>query len=353
MTDSANEADVREEIAAPLLTEMGYKRGTSNDIAREFPLAYERQFLGRKKSTDPALRGRADYIMTVAGAGRWVLETKPAGTPIDKECIDQALSYARHPEVAASYAVIANGETLEIFGANRSSLAAPLAKFRITDVHSLAKQVANILSPAAIRRDCSPPVVDLGQPIANGLRSRVVILRGEIWHESYTSSLNVPMPAPAIAQLDESLKRLHGLHIAITGGEIWRDETSRIRAKLRWAYPHVAMQQFALDKQLMDVEYVSLDDAISSSPATPTVFDVVGGVSLTQGESIFDIAHWRTEFVGTDMSIAFAGQATGFISEGLFSGAISTRHICTLPRAPEFCLAITMCGTISIEVDRR
>ena len=41
----ANETDVREEIATPMLAALGYERGTVNNIAREATLAYERQFL--------------------------------------------------------------------------------------------------------------------------------------------------------------------------------------------------------------------------------------------------------------------------------------------------------------------
>ena len=46
---NANETDVREEIAAPLLAALGYERGTANNIAREATLIYERESLGRRK----------------------------------------------------------------------------------------------------------------------------------------------------------------------------------------------------------------------------------------------------------------------------------------------------------------
>src|SRR5690242_8296799 len=94
-----NEADVREDIAAPLLRALGYVRGTENDITREHFLRYEALQLGRKKSNDLPLGGKADYLLTVAGAGRWVLETKPPDEAIDLNTIDQTISYARHPEV--------------------------------------------------------------------------------------------------------------------------------------------------------------------------------------------------------------------------------------------------------------
>lgn len=112
--EGANETDVREEIASPFLAVLGYKRGTCNDIARELVLTYERQFLGTKKPTDPPLRGRADYVLTVIGAGRWVLETKAPNEPIDGDAIEQAMTYARHPEVSASYSVVLNGVRLTV-----------------------------------------------------------------------------------------------------------------------------------------------------------------------------------------------------------------------------------------------
>ena len=107
--DGGGASDVRAEIAEPFLAALGYKRGTANDIARERTRKYQRHFLGRKKSTDQPRRGYADYILSVHGAGRWVLETKAPNEPIDIDAIDQAISYARHPEVAASYSAVLNG----------------------------------------------------------------------------------------------------------------------------------------------------------------------------------------------------------------------------------------------------
>ena len=54
--EDTKEVDVREEIVAPLLLLLGYQRGTENDIRREEHLSYDRQFLGRKKKSDPPLR---------------------------------------------------------------------------------------------------------------------------------------------------------------------------------------------------------------------------------------------------------------------------------------------------------
>ena len=69
--NSLNETDIREEIIAPLLRYLGYRSGTSNNIIREQPLSYPKEFLGKKKKNDPILRGRADYICDVKGQVKW------------------------------------------------------------------------------------------------------------------------------------------------------------------------------------------------------------------------------------------------------------------------------------------
>lgn len=90
--NGANETDVREEIATSLLAALGYQHGTANNIARELPLSYSHKFLERNTATDPPLRGRADYILSVIGAARWVLEVKAPNEDIDADAIDRALS---------------------------------------------------------------------------------------------------------------------------------------------------------------------------------------------------------------------------------------------------------------------
>ena len=166
-----NEADIREDIAMPLLQSLGYRAGTANDIIREKKLEYAREFLGRKKNTDPPLRGRADYILTVLGAGSWILETKAEDMEIDRDAIEQSITYARHPEVAGTYAAILNGKRFVAFHNTQRSNDTPLIDVSFENVTALANAVVSTLSPNAIRHDCSPPRVDLETPLATGLRS--------------------------------------------------------------------------------------------------------------------------------------------------------------------------------------
>jgi hypothetical protein len=202
--DAANEADVREEIAAPLLAGLGYRRGTANNIRREVPLKL-RMFLGRKKSSDKILRGVADYILYVTGIWRWVLETKAPNIAIGIDAIEQAVTYARHPEVSGSYAAILNGRRFVLMRNSQSSNEPPILDIEVISVENLIRQLESTLSPAALRRDLRPIIIDTNRPIADGYRSRVDILKGSI-----TSSEAKAYCSPEMPQMMQAL----GLHCA-------------------------------------------------------------------------------------------------------------------------------------------
>jgi predicted type IV restriction endonuclease len=176
--DDANETDVREEVATPLLSALGYERGMRNDILRELTLSYGRVFLGRKKNNNPPLRGRADYVLSVTGAARWVLEIKAPKEEITKETIEQAISYARHPEVSVTYAAILNGKRFVVMHNSQRSTDEPLVNIDVSSPHELAERVRGLLSPASIKRDCSPPIVDLRRPLVDGFRANANITGG-------------------------------------------------------------------------------------------------------------------------------------------------------------------------------
>jgi Type I restriction enzyme R protein N terminus (HSDR_N) len=349
----ANETDVREEIATPLLAALGYQRGTANDIAREQPLSYSRKFLGRKKATDPPLRGRADYILSVIGVARWVLEVKAPNEDIDADAIDQALSYARHPEVSAFYAVVLNGRRLTVHRMSQWPTDPPLADLEVTDPQELASRLQSLLSPAAIRRDCSPPMVDLAQPLAEGLRSYAAVCGGQIQHRDFKFAINTSLPPQQLAQLNEMGRRLNGLIVAVTGGVVRRDENSRIRAKLAWSAPHDALVQFALDKKLMDVEFIALAEQISVDPEHPTVFDMISEVAVAPGDVMFDIVRWQTQTAGIAMHMQYQSQATGFIADGAFKGTYDARYVSSFPLLPGVRMEMELGGDFNVLIDYR
>src|SRR5690606_15162772 len=114
-----NETDVREEVLAPLIRMLGYRSGSKDNVVREQSLRYPRAFLGRKNTKkDPILRGKADYILEVGSTVRWVIEAKSPDVEIDFDSVEQAYTYANHPEIRAVYFALCNGKRFVVFQTN-------------------------------------------------------------------------------------------------------------------------------------------------------------------------------------------------------------------------------------------
>jgi len=172
-----NEADVREEILAPLIRRLGYRSGTEHNVIREQSLRYPRAFIGRKDSKkDPILRGVADYILEAGileagSAVRWVIEAKAPDVEIDIDTIEQAFTYANHPEVRAVYFALSNGKKLIVFQTNRGPESDPILSITYDQLYSQYQSISSLLSPISILRDHQEIEADLGNPIGDGLRS--------------------------------------------------------------------------------------------------------------------------------------------------------------------------------------
>ncbi len=347
-----NETDVREDIAIPFLKTLGYARGTENDITREHFLRYDALQLGRKKTNDLPLGGKADYLLTVAGAGRWILETKGPDEEIDVDTIDQTISYARHPEVCGHYAAILNGHRFVLFDRSKSSNDPPLIDTPVTSGEALAQTLEALLSPTSIRRDCGPPVVDLAKGLAKGFRSRADIIGGQVTHVSNRWDIPAYLPQQFRDMATAETARLPGVISTVKGGRIWRDDSSRIRAQLHWNLPHEALNSFWKASKIEDFEYVCLGDTISNIPENPTVFEVLAAFRVEAGQPIFNVLKWSSQIAQFPMETTIAGQATGFLQGDTFAGIATTQHVMRLPAIPD---PIVFHGemTFSVRVDTR
>jgi hypothetical protein len=338
-----NESDVREDVAMPMLRALGYAAGTANDVVREKTLEYEKDFLGRKKPTDRPLRGRADYILTVLGAGSWTLEVKAQNVDIDRNAIEQAITYARHPQVSGSYAAILNGKRFVVFHNTQRSTDDPVIDLPVSDPLDLARALEGTLSPISIRHDCSPPKVDLQMPLAKGYRSCAEISKGSIVYDEFIWRSTIALPKETAAILDETCRRMSGLRVSATSGWIKRDSQSRIKIQLEWALPNDDLRKFAQQKQFLNMECVSLSSTISDDPLHPTIFHVVGKVHIEAGDTLFDMATWNTKTADIDEIMAYSGQATGFLEGGIFKGSVEAKYELRYPKIPK--LQIIQTGT--------
>lgn len=348
--DKANETDVREDLASPFLAALGYARGTENNIDRELTLRYDYHYLGRKKAHDRPIVGRADYVLSVLAAARWTFEIKAPNQPLDNNAIEQAISYARHPEVAAHYAVLTNGLDFLVFQATARADSQPLAHLAVTTPQQLADELQGLLGPDAIRRDCSLKPVDLNKPIAPGLRSTAILTGGTITYDevAWESSLNLPQLKP---QFDEVSRILTGFKSHLTTGNVRRDDNSRIIAQLEWAVPHEKLQQFQIDKGFAQFQYVALSDTLSTDVNNPTVFDFAEEINLAEGEEIFHPQRWETQTLGATVAMLMTGTGAGYYHDNTFEGTFNVIYQQTVPAVPGLVVYNFFEGRFEFSVD--
>jgi hypothetical protein len=273
--DRMNEADVREEFIAPLLAELGYRSGSENHAAREVPLSlrYPRSFLGKKNpKSDPYVRGRADYILEVRGHARWVMEAKPPHELIDIDAIEQAWSYANHPEVRAVYFAISNGREFRVYVTTAPPDSSPILSIKWEDMERDSALISHLLSAEAIKRNF-PRTQDMGVPLGPGLQSLAMIASGSI---GYTE-VSIPMPI------------IEELQIAVIDGAIERGDAGNLIAYVVTQAPIRSIQQMIEKMGLSKLEYTSHSTVLSSNPEFPTNFAYKGQADFARGEELFDI----------------------------------------------------------------
>ena len=328
--EKLNETDVREEVIAPLLCRLGYKTGGENNIIREQSLRYPRISLGRKDpKKDPELRGKADYILEVGGRLRWVIEAKAPEVAIDVDAIEQAWTYANHPEIRAIYFVLCNGRTLWVFRTAHGPDAEALLSLIYEEFDTSFQLLTNSLSPEALVRDFPSVEVDVGLPIAPGLRSLARITNGVIRYEH--NSLNLVL--------------LNELQVGITYGAVERGETGKLIAFLKTLVPSRSLQQLNERLGLAQFEMISEDTELSTDFHDPTVFCYRNTIILPVGEEILDLTTWRRIKVPMNITCDVTAKAQGVYRERLFSGAFES-----FTRYHQFDLDLTLSGSFEVHL---
>lgn len=275
--DRLNEADVREEIIAPLLRHLGYRSGSDNDIIREQSLRYPMDSLGRKKpDRDPLLRGKADYICEAGGRVRWVIEAKAPGIDIGPDEIEQAYTYARHPEVRAVYFCVTNGREFHVYRTDQTPSVGPVLRLPYADLPRSLGTLESLLSPSAVETDFPQTTLTVGEPLAPGLRSIAQIANGRI-----TFRRTVP-----------TLPHLHGMNVSIVSGAIERSEAGSLIAYVDTLAPFEDYQAFNRRFGLDRIELSSADASISTNADNPTQFVNTHRIIVPEGESLLDLATW-------------------------------------------------------------
>lgn len=304
-----NETDVREIVVRPLLERLGYKHGTKANIRTEVPLRYGRAFLGRKNpKRDPSLAGRADYVCDAIPYGRWVIEVKKPAQAITVDDVQQAHTYAAHPEISAAYFLITNGRDWDLY--RTSSLQDPILRWSFADQESVMLRLFNLVGPEAIKRLVSLMKPDPGKPLGPNLASEIELIGGHVVYEDHQSSHPL---------LDTS--QLNGLSLPITGGYVRRTEDGRIHAHVKVASAMALMKELSDAMGVDGYDFFSADEYVSDDPEEPTILQNIVEMITPAGTSVSfpPFGAFPTPF---ESRIVAYTEAVGFVREGVFSGTM-------------------------------
>lgn len=309
--DAMNEADVREEVVAPLLRALGYRSGTAHNVIREQSLRYPYQSLGRKDARkDPPLRGRADYICEVDALIRWAIEAKAPNVQLDHDVIEQAYTYAAHPEVRAVYFCLTNGRELHFYQTHHGPGVPPVFSVPYPELAAQLTTVQNLVGPAALRRDYPRQVPDVGEPIGPGLRSVVRVSNGYV--EFRSSNLNAPM--------------LTELTLEIFDGAVERDDDRRLHAYLRTRSPFRSVNELNAKLGLNEMELSSPDAVLSSDPGKPTIFSDTSSAVFPAGLEMPNPATGQKIRIPQSIGCTVTVEARGALNGHRFAGEFSASY---------------------------
>lgn len=309
--DGFNEMDVREELITPLLHYLGYSPRSTANIIREQSLRYPRKFLGRKNPlTDPPLRGRADYILEVDQSVRWTIEAKSPTAAISTDDVEQAYSYACHPEVRAVYFALMNGTELRVYQANHGPTADAILTVGYDGICKEMQTIENLLSPTSIRRDHPRVVPDTGRPIGPGLRSVVRVVSGFV--EFRECRPTVPM--------------LGHVTLSITDGAIERDDDGSLIIYVKARSPFRFVNELNERLGLSRLELISEHSALSTNAASPTIFRQEIVVTLPQGEVFPNLMGEGELVLQRNLRCNSATEAIGVLEGERFLGEFLQRY---------------------------
>lgn len=308
--ETMNEADVREIIVRPLLHRLGYAHGTEANIRTEVTLKYSHAFLGRKNpSKDPILVGRADYICEVISYGRWVVEVKSPNEAIDMDTIQQAHTYAAHPEIGAAFIFVTNGRQFKLY--RTGVLGKPLIVFDYNELENNLLALFNLVSPDAIRKLSNLVQADIGKPLGKGVASTINIFRGMITYEEHASDTPL-LPRDAI----------EGLQLPVVGGKVERLEDGRIHAYVEIAKAAALFRDLSgMIGATDDYDFYSADEYISTNPDKPTIFQNIYE-NRTEPGKLCTIPGFGQVHLPFGFLLKAYTQAVGYVDGDCFKGTM-------------------------------
>lgn len=136
------EDSVREELVLPIIKELGYSAHGDDKIVRSKSLIHPYVAIGSKQRKISII---PDYLFLSNGSPYWVLDAKsPTENIIKSKHVEQAYSYAIHPEIRAKYYALCNGREFSLYSINKFE---PILHFQLTDINKYWDVLYRLLNP--------------------------------------------------------------------------------------------------------------------------------------------------------------------------------------------------------------
>jgi hypothetical protein len=150
---------VREDITRPLLVRLGYASSGDSRIIRSKRLAHSFVMIG---TTRRPVNTIPDYLLSVENKYAWVLDAKAPDEVITSgENVEQAYSYAIHPEVRVKLFALCNGREFVLFDIEDR---APLMHFQMSDLEENWRQLDTTASTGISRGRCGRSCKSTSKP---------------------------------------------------------------------------------------------------------------------------------------------------------------------------------------------
>jgi len=133
---------VREDLIAPLLRQLGYRASGKTRVQRSQSLIHPYVMIGSKKHSIHII---PDYTLYVDDKPVAILEAKgPSEKIINSDHVEQAYSYAIHPEVRAELYGLCNGRELVVYSMKQWE---PVLSVKVHEIGIKWREVEEILHP--------------------------------------------------------------------------------------------------------------------------------------------------------------------------------------------------------------
>lgn len=336
-----NETEIRENIVAPFLAQLGYRWGTAAHLGCERQLRYTKAFLGHKKENDPPLRGKADYICDVISHGRFVVEVKGPNERLDVDVSHQAYTYAAHPEVGAWFYLLTNGHEWRLYRIGQAD--EPVMSWRFLDLENRFLEIKNVIGPDAIRRLSVRTSIPAGKPLADGLGANADILGGHVYYAETKCS---------DPQLQELLGMVNGIRVPIMGGEVTRQD-DMLQAVVQQSMAYEGGNQLNKMLGIDTLIYNSAAEYISNDPEHPTIFQNLIDFRANEGLQIPSMWGQPAKKLEMDMNVKAITQATGYYASGRFKGTFAVDYYYTFIKKPILPVHLSRLINLSKEIEMK